>query len=109
MPWKDPSLFPPWAPLAAIVSGVGALARWYENWMLGGKFRPLPFFIDMLISCTVGYLVFWMAVDFGQHLSVCACLAGVAGNVGSRIFDVARIVIGRRLGLPSNADTKREP
>lgn len=109
MPWKDPQMWPPWAPLAAIVSGVGALARWYENIMLGGKFKFVPFLIDMLISCVIGYLVFWMAVDFNQHLSVCACLAGVAGNVGSRIFDVARILIGRRLGLPANPDAKREP
>ena len=106
MPWKDPTFWPPWAPLATIVSGVGALARWYENWMLGGKFRLLPFLIDMLISCVIGYLVFWMAVDFEQHLSVCACLAGVAGNIGSRIFDIARILINRRLGVEPQPEKK---
>lgn len=100
MPWRNPNLWPEWAPLAAFVSFFGGAVRWYENVQLGGKFHLMSFLADMLISCVIGYAVFWLAVDFEQHLSVCACLAGVAGNVGSRCFDIARVFFGRRYGIP---------
>lgn len=97
MPEKDPFLQS--VLLSAFCGAFGGAVRWFENWKVGGAFRLSIFLIDMAISSVVGFAMFWLAVDFDQHLSVAACMAGFGGNVGSRIFDLARIFFKKRVGL----------
>lgn len=107
MPEKDPIAQSVLIALAA--AGLGCVARWFENVKVGGKFKMGVFLADLFISCGVGCAVFWLAIDFGQHLSVAACLSGVAGNYGSRIFDLARVLIGNKYSLPIEKEHKNEP
>lgn len=107
MPEKEPIVQSIVIALAA--GALGCVARWFENVKVGGKFKMGVFLADLFISCGVGCAVFWLAIDFGQQLSVAACLSGVAGNYGSRIFDLARVLIGNRYSLPIDKDqTKHE-
>lgn len=98
MPEKDP--FMQSALIALATGALGCIARWFENIKVGGKFKLGIFLVDLFISCGIGCAVFWLAIDLGQHASVAACLSGVAGNYGSRIFDLVRLLIGQKYNLP---------
>lgn len=98
VPEKDPIL------QGFLISGLaglfGCLVRYFENWKVGGKFRFSIFLADAFISCVIGWGIFWLALDFDQHASLAACLAGLGGNIGSRVFDVARVLFFRKHNLP---------
>lgn len=105
MPEKDP--FVQTLIIGGLSSAFGALVRWYENVKVSGKFHFGWFVADMLISSVVGLGVFWLALDsFEQHLSMAACLAGLGGNVGSRAFDLGRMICSRRFNLPIDKEMK---
>lgn len=105
MPEKDP--FIQTLIIGGLSSAFGAIVRWYENVKVGGKFHFWWFVADVLISSVVGLGVFWLALDtFEQHLSMAACLAGLGGNVGSRAFDLARVVVVRKWNLPIDKEMK---
>lgn len=104
MPEKDP-IFQS-VLLSTFCGAFGCASRWFENWKIGGKFRVSVFLVDMVISSVVGLGMFWLAVDFDQHLSVAACMAGFGGNVGSRIFDLARVLFSKRTGIPIDKELK---
>lgn len=105
MPDKDPLLQS--ILIGGFSSAFGALVRWYENVKVGGKFNLGWFLVDMLISSVVGLGVFWLALDtFEQHLSMAACLAGLGGNVGSRAFDLGRLILNQRYNLPIDKELK---
>lgn len=93
MPYKTPDF---WMPLIAVIAGVfGAIARWKENRMFEKPFRFGVFCLDMLISAGIGLLGFWVVIDLGQPESFAATIAAVMGNIGSRVFDMSRIVFGK--------------
>ena len=50
------------------------------------------------MSAIAGVGVYWFVFDLGQPDSVCAIAAAVTGNIGSRVFDIARVVL-RKKGL----------
>lgn len=104
MPEKDPFI------QGFLISGFagifGCVVRYFENWKVGGKFSFPVFCLDAGISCVIGCGLFWLALDFDQHVSVAACLAGLGGNIGSRVFDIARIMFFQKHNLPIDKEFK---
>lgn len=104
MPEKDPVV------QGFLISGLagifGCAVRYFENWKVGGKFNLTIFLFDAAISCVIGWGLFWLAIDFDQHASMAACLAGLGGNIGSRVFDVARVLFFQKHRLPIDKDVK---
>lgn len=85
--------------IGGAISIFGAVARWYENHLFGKQFNAIVFIFDMAMSAIAGVLVYWLVYDLGQSDSVCAMAAAITGNVGSRIFDIARIVFRKKTGI----------
>lgn len=83
--------------VAGTTSILGAIARWYENGLFNKPFGFWTFALDMVISAGSGLLVFWLVHDLGQPESVCAMASAITGNLGSRVFDIARIVLKDKL------------
>lgn len=83
--------------LGLAVGLFGGAARWYVDIRSGQRFNMLYFIFDMTISAVVGLLAFWVSHEMGQLESVSACVAGFAGNLGSRIFDIAQKVISDKI------------
>lgn len=77
----------------------GGFTRWYVDMRNGQTFKLSFFIADMLISGGVGFLAYWVAHEMGQLPSVCACIAGFAGNLGSRVFDFGNTLLQERLHL----------
>lgn len=98
MPEKDPSNWQ-WG-MAAIFSALGCVARWQGNVQMGQRFHFGFFLIDLVISSGIGLLAFAIAHEGGASIYWSAAIAGFMGNVGSQVFDQARILWRRRLGLP---------
>lgn len=96
MPYRYPDLVS--LVIAAVTGLFGGIARWYENQMFDKPFHFWTFLMDMSISAGAGILVFWVVHDLGQPDSICAMCSAVTGNIGSRIFDIARVLIKNRLG-----------
>lgn len=82
--------------LGLAIGVFGGVARWYVDLKSGTEFKMLYFIVDMAISAIVGLLAFWVSHEMGQLDSVSACVAGFAGNLGSRVFDIAQQVINDR-------------
>ncbi len=83
--------------LGLAIGVFGGLARWYVDIKSGAQFKMLYFLADMTISAVVGLLAFWVSHEMGQLESVSACVAGFAGNLGSRIFDIAQKIINDKV------------
>lgn len=79
--------------VATLTSLLGAVTRWYENGLFNKPFSFWTFAFDMVISAGAGLLVFWLVHDLGQPESVCAMCSAVTGNLGSRVFDIARVAL----------------
>lgn len=86
----------------------GMLARWYENSLFGKAFNFWVFAFDLCMSAVAGVGVYWLVLDLGQPDSVCAMAAAVTGNIGSRIFDIARIVFRKRTGIDIPEDKEQK-
>ncbi|MDO5531072.1 phage holin family protein [Sutterella sp.] len=109
MPEKSPQN---WSLLTLLVSVIvplcgGAIqyrqAHKLGDWSLG------TFLADMFTSGFVGFMVFWVCHDaLEQPDSICAALAGFAGNLGVTIFDYARWALRRRIGMPPAEQGKGE-
>ena len=97
MPHKTPDFIT--VVLGFSISIFGGLARWYENGLFGKKFEFAVFAFDIVMSGIAGVLVYWFVWDLGQPDSVCAMSAAITGNIGSRIFDICRVLIRKRTGL----------
>lgn len=97
MPHKTPDFIT--AVLGASISIFGGLARWYENNLFGETFKPLIFIFDMAMSAVAGVLVYWFIWDLGQPDSVCAIGAAMTGNIGSRVFDMCRVIFRKKTGI----------
>lgn len=96
MPYRYPDLM---SLIVAAVTGLfGGIARWYENSMFDKPFHIGTFLLDMGISAGAGILVFWVVHDLGQPESICAMCSAVTGNIGSRVFDIARVILRNKLG-----------
>lgn len=100
MPHKYPDLI-------TVILGCGAavfggLARWYENHLFSKNFNFIVFAFDMVMSAVAGVGVYWFVWDLGQPDSVCAMAAAITGNIGSRIFDVVRVVLRKRTGIDTS-------
>lgn len=91
--------------LGAFASAFGMLARWYENHLFGTPFRFWSFAFDLVMSAIAGVGVYWFVFDLGQPDSVCAIAAAVTGNIGSRVFDIARVVL-RKKGLGTKEEDR---
>ena len=97
MPHKCPDFLT--VVLGCFAAIFGAVTRWYENRMFGKSFNVFVFIFDMVMSAVAGVGVYWLVWDLGQPDSVCAMAAAITGNIGSRIFDVARVVFRKRTGI----------
>ena len=106
MPHKYPDLIT--FLLGGGASIFGGLARWYENRMFGKRFNFVVFAFDMIMSAIAGVGVYWLVWDLGQPDSVCAMAAAITGNIGSRIFDIARVVFRKRTGIDVDKDKNDE-
>ena len=60
--------------------------------------------IDLLSSAFLGYFTFWVLWDSAHFTaSQCAVATAIVGNFGTRIFDVVRFVIFKKIGyVPPN-------
>lgn len=67
--------------------------------MFGKRFNFIVFLFDMVMSGIAGVLVYWLVWDLGQPDSICAMAAAITGNIGSRIFDVLRVVFRKKTGI----------
>lgn len=97
MPQRFPDLMT--VLVAASTGAFGGIVRWYENKMFAKPFHVWTFLLDIVISAAAGVLVYWVVLDLGQPESICAMCSAVTGNVGSRIFDIARVLIKGRLNI----------
>lgn len=102
MPHKCPDLLT--FALGSFAAVFGALTRWYENRMFGKSFNFFVFAFDLVMSAIAGVGVYWLVWDLGQPDSVCAMAAAITGNVGSRIFDVLRVVFRKKAGIEIEKD-----
>ena len=106
MPHKTPDFIT--VILGGAISAFGMLARWYENDLFGKPFNFIVFLFDMVMSAVAGVLVYWFVWDLGQPDSVCAMGAAITGNIGSRIFDIARVVFRKKTGISMNPEEKEK-
>lgn len=83
--------------LGAFASGFGMLARWYEQRLFGQQFNFWSFAFDLCMSAVAGVGVYWFVWDLGQPDSVCAVASAVTGNIGSRVFEIARTLLNKRV------------
>lgn len=95
MPYKTPEVFMPL--IATVAAVIGALARWKENNMFAKPFKFGVFLFDMLISAGLGLIGFWVVMDLGQPESFAATISAVLGNIGSRVFDMARVLLAKKV------------
>lgn len=54
---------------------------------------------DLLSSAFLGYFTFWLLLD-SEHFTVsqCAVATAIVGNFGTRIFDIIRFVLFKKIG-----------
>lgn len=95
MPYRHPDVLT--LVIAALAAGIGAIARWYEKKLFKSPFHWGLFAIDMALSAAIGVLVFWIIVDLGQPESFAAMGAAIAGNIGSRFFDICQNLIDHKI------------
>lgn len=97
MPHRNPDFFT--IVVGASSSIFGGVTRWYESNLFGTKFNVWLFLFDMGMSAIAGVGIYWLVWELGQPDSVCAMAAAVTGNIGSRIFDIAQVLLRKRTGM----------
>lgn len=88
--------------VAAGAAVLGGLCRWWKDEIFSRTFTwtlVAVFVVDMVISAGIGILAFWVASDLGQPGSVAAASAAVAGNFGSKAFDLIRSLVTSKLSV----------
>lgn len=95
------------AAVATATAVFGGVARWYADRLFQAPFQWGAFLLDMLISAGVGVLAFYVVLDLGQPQSFAAVASAISGNIGSRCFDIARMLIRGR--VKKAADNEDEP
>lgn len=76
--------------------------------MFAKPFKIGVFIFDMLISAGMGVLGFWIVIDMGQPESFAAGMAAVVGNIGSRLFDMLRVVLSRKIEKTVDVEVNKQ-
>lgn len=91
--------------LALFMAAGGCLVNYLTEYRMSGKLNLRWLAADLLTSCFLGYLAFWLMVDYGFTLSECAIGTCVIGNLGSRVFDIVRFALTKRGVMPPPSKT----
>lgn len=92
--------------IAIIAALGGCVVNYLSEYKATGRMNFRWMIPDLIISGFVGYLVFWFFVEHGFTASEGAIATCIAGNLGSRIFDIFRFLIEYKIGLPKNFLTR---
>ena len=106
---KDPATWSMASLLIALAASLGGgFVRYREEMRLTKRFSFWGFVFDMLTSCFVGFLAFWVCRDvLVQPEALCACAAGFAGNLGANVFDIAKRALRDRIGLKGGSSNEQ--
>ena len=92
--------------IALFASMGGCLVRYFEEFKHTGRFNFTWLVADLVTSGFVGYLAFWLLIENTTlTVSQCAVATCLVGNLGSRVFDILRFLICRKLGLDETIAT----
>lgn len=99
MPEKNPATWDLLSVLVALgASFGGGFIRYREDMKMTKRFRLGDFILDMITSCFVGFLAFWVCQDvLVQPEALCACAAGFAGNMGANVFQILYQALRQRV------------
>lgn len=92
--------------IALIAALGGCVVNYLSEYKQTGRMNFRWMIPDLVISGFVGVFVFWFFVDHGFSASESAVATCIAGNLGSRIFDISRFLIEYKIGLPKSFLTR---
>lgn len=86
--------------LAIFAAAGGVLVNYIGVYKHTGKLNIGWLLGDLVVSCFLGYLAFWLMRDWGFALSECAVGTAVVGNLGAKVFAIIKHIIVTRAGVP---------
>lgn len=88
--------------IAMIAALGGCVVNYLSEYKQTGRMNFRWMIPDLAISGFVGFFVFWFFIEHGFSASESAVATCIAGNLGSRIFDIFRFLIENKIGLPKS-------
>lgn len=88
--------------IALIAALGGCVVNYLSEFKQTGRMNFRWMIPDLVISGFVGFFVFWFFIEHGFSASEGAVATCIAGNLGSRIFDIFRFLIEYKIGLPKS-------
>lgn len=88
--------------IALIAALGGCVVNYLSEYKQTGRMNFRWLIPDLVISGFVGVFVFWFFVEHGFSASESAVATCIAGNLGSRIFDIFRFLLEYKIGLPKS-------
>lgn len=86
--------------IALIAAFGGCAVNYLSEYKQTGRMNFRWLIPDLIISGFIGFFVFWFFVEHSFSPSESAVATCIAGNLGSRIFDIFRFLIEYKLNLP---------
>lgn len=97
MPFKDFNNWNMTTTFYGVIAATGGfIADYFQRVKEGQRFHFWHFLIELGISVFVGVLMFDIAETLHQPPAFCAAIAAVGGNMGTRVFNLARSLISKR-------------
>lgn len=99
MPFNAKDVFTTSTPYLILISAIGGcLIRYLDDYKRTNSIKVSWLFADLLVSSFLGYLTFWfLAENTDFTISLCAIATCIAGNLGSKIFDIIRFILFKKL------------
>lgn len=88
--------------IAMIAALGGGVVNYLSEYKQTGRMNFRWMIPDLAVSGFVGFFVFWFFIEHGFPASESAVATCIAGNLGSRIFDIFRFLIENKIGLPKS-------
>ena len=96
--------------IALFASLGGCVLRYLEEYKHEKKWHWKWLAADLLSSAFLGYFTFWVLWDSAHFTaSQCAVATAIVGNFGTRIFDVVRFVIFKKIGTSRRMNAPLPP
>lgn len=87
--------------LAMLAAAGGCLVNYLTIYKQTGRLNLTFLFIDLIVSCFIGFFVFGVLTDWGLTTNEAAAGTAVAGNLGAKVFSLAQFLIGKQTGCTS--------
>lgn len=87
--------------LAMLAAAGGCLVNYLTIYKQTGRLNLSFLFIDLIVSCFIGFFVFGVLTDWGLTANEAAAGTAVAGNLGAKVFSLAQFLIGKQTGCTS--------